>query len=250
MTAANSIFERLRTRLIKIVIPCFCLLLISGCQKKDEQSVADIKPTAADKKVGANELIHPENIGNQISFIEKKFSLTARSKSETGNTYEVEGCEVTLTADNRGNVASINAYVAAQKCSFETGFGNTKDLTIGKLMEVDKKNNRTSRILVNCVSSCGRTREPEVIYLSPGAAVNGFVATTFASQNVNGKYEWIEHVKSILKIDNLDDDEPINCTDKFDKLAVDYLKGGDISSITISASNSIYWNEYPAICKN
>ena len=233
---------------VKMLLISLSFLAIIGCQKKEE-SVTEKKQTVANQKLGINELINQANIGNQISFIEKKFSLTPKSKSETGTIYEVEGCEVELVADNKGNVAVINASVATPKCSFETGFGSSKDLTIEKLMEADKKNNMTSRILVSCVSSCGRTREPEYLYLSPGASVNGNIATALISSNIDGTAEWKEKVKSILKVDSLDDDESINCTNNFDKLAMSYLKGGNISSISISAPGIRYWNEYPAICK-
>ena len=234
---------------VKALLISLSLLAIIGCQKKDEVPVAEKKLAVVNKKLGINELVNQANIGNQVSFIEKQFSLTPKSKSEAGTTYEVEGCEVELVADNKGNAVVISAYVTTQKCSFETGFGNSKELTIEKLMETDKKNNMISRILVNCVSSCGRTREPEYLYLSPGASVNGNIATALISTSIDGAAEWEEKVKSILKVDSLDDDEPINCTNKFDKLAMSYLKGGNISSISISAPGFRYWNEYPVICK-
>jgi hypothetical protein len=234
---------------VKALLISLSLLAIIGCQKKDEVPVAEKKQAAVNQKLSINELVNQANIGNQVSFIEKQFSLTPKSKSEDGTTYEVEGCEVKLVADNKGNAVVISAYVTTQKCSFETGFGNSKELTIEKLMEADKKNNWISRTLVNCVSSCGHTREPEYLYLSPGASVNGYIDTALISTSVKGTDVWLEKVKSILKLDNLDDDETINCTDKFDKLAMEHLKGGAISSVVISATNSIYWNEYPTVCK-
>ena len=239
----NSV-SRLKTLLIPL-----SLLAIIGCQKKDEVPAAEKRQAVVNQKLGINELVNEANIGNQVVFIEKQFSLTPKSKSEDGTTYEVDGCEVELVADNKGNAVVIRAYVTTQKCSFETGFGNSKDLTIEKLMEVDNKNNRVSRILVNCVSSCGRTREPEYIYLSPGASVNGNIATELISTNIDGTYEWEGEIKSTLKVDSLDEDELINCTDKFDKSAMSYLKGGKITSISISAPGLRYWNEYPVICR-
>ena len=233
---------------IKILIVFLCLVAVAGCQKKVDEPVAESKDTAVTQKMGINDLISESNIGNQISFVEKKFSLVPKSKSERSTTYEFEDCEVELVGDKLGNVAVINAYVSTPKCSFETRFGNIKELTIEKLMNDDKKNNYTSRILVNCVSSCGHTRETEYLYLSKGASVNGNIATVLNSTDVSGGYEWIEKVKSILKVDNLDDDEPINCTDKFDKLAMNYLKDGNITSISISTPNSNFWNEYPVYC--
>lgn len=233
----------------KALLISLSLAAIIGCQKRDEVPVVEKKQEVFNQKLGINELVNQANIGNQVSFIEKQFSLTPKSKSEAGTTYVVEGCEVELVSDNKGNAVVISAYVTTQKCSFETGFGNSKELTIEKLMEADKKNNMISRILVNCVSSCGRTREPEYIYLSPGASVNGNIAIELISTSINGAAEWEEKVKSILKVDSLDDDEPINCTNRFDKLAMSYLKGGNISSISISAPGVRYWNEYPVICK-
>lgn len=181
--------------------------------------------------------------------MEKQFSLTPKSKTDSGAIYEYEGCEIELTGDKKGNVVSIAAYVVSSKCSFETGFGNSKNITLEKLISEDKRRNYQSRILVNCVSSCGHTREPEYIYLSPGASVNGNIATALISTSVGGTDEWLEKIKSILKLDNLDDDEPINCTNKFDKLAMEHFKGGVISSVVISAPNSIYWGDYPTVCK-
>ncbi len=236
-------------KFLKLLVASLFFLAIIGCQKKNDDSVSLKKEATVSQKFSVNDLVNQTNIGNQISFVEKQFSLTPKSKSESGTTYEFEGCEIELTADNKGNVVVISAYVTTPTCSFNTMFGNSKELTIEKLINSDKKNNMASRILVNCVSSCGRTREPEYLYLSPGAAVNGNIATVLSSVNVSGSDDWINKVKSILKIDNLDDDEPINCTDKFDKLAMNYLKGGDISSISISAPNVKFWNEFPVNCK-
>ena len=234
---------------LKVLLASLFFLVIVGCQKKNDDSVSAKKEVVVSQKFSVNDLINQTNIGNQISFVEKQFSLTPKSKSESGTIYEFEGCEVELAADKNGNIVVISAFVTTPKCSFNTEFGNSKELTIEKLINSDKKNNMTSRILVNCVSGCGRTREPEYLYLSPGASVNGNIATVLSSTNVIGADDWIKKVKSILKIDNLDDDESINCTDKFDKLAMNYLKGGDISSISILGPNVKYWNEFPVNCK-
>lgn len=233
----------------KYLILVAALLMVSGCQKKiDEDSIIK-KETPSSQALGINDLMNEKNIGNQLSYIEKQFSLSPKSKTDGGAIYEYEGCEIELSGDKKGNVVSITAYIASPKCSFETGFGNSKNITLEKLISEDKKRNYQSRILVNCVSSCGRTREPEYIYLSPGASVNGNIATALISSGVDGTDEWLEKIKSMLKLDNLDDDEPINCTNKFDKLAMEYFKGGAISSVVISAPNSIYWGEYPIVCK-
>ena len=233
----------------KYLILATALMIISGCQKKIAEDSIAKKETPVSQVLGVNDLVNEMNIGNQLSFVEKQFSLSPKSKTDKGAVYEYEGCEVELTVDKQGNVESIAAYVVSPKCSFETGFGNSKNITIEKLISRDKQSNYQSRILVNCVSSCGHTREPEYIYLSPGASVNGYIATALISKSVDGTDVWLEKVKLILKLDNLDGDELINCTDKFDKLAMEHLKGGAISSVVISAPDSIYWNDYPTGCK-
>jgi len=233
----------------KYLILAAVLMIVSGCQKKISEDGIAKKETPVSQALGVNDLVNEKNIGNQLSFVEKQFSLSPKSKTDVGAIYEYEGCEIELTGDKKGNIVSIAAYIVNPKCSFETGFGNSKNITLEKLISNDKRNNNESRILVNCISSCGRTREPEYIYLSPGASVNGNIATALISTSVGGTDEWVEKVKSILKLDNLDDDNLINCTNKFDKLAMEHFRGGAISSFVMSAPNSIYWAEYPTVCK-
>jgi hypothetical protein len=195
-----------------------------------------------------SQLVNMKNIGQQVSYLEKMFSLVTIRKNKNNNSYKIETCEVNLTYDKRGNVTIIKGYAGA-KCSIDTEVGNTSSLTMDQIISVDKKNNWKSRILTNCISSCGRTQEPEYVYLSPGASANGYIATAISFTNVSGAEKWIDNIKLVLKIENFDDDELINCTDKFDNFAMNQLKGGDITSVTISASKSVYWNEYPIICK-
>ena len=222
-------------------------LALIGCQISLAQTNAAKKGSSASNK-STSQLVNQKNIGLQVSYLEKTFTLVIMKKNKNNSSYKIENCNVNLTYDKRGNVTVIKGYADA-KCHIDTEDGNTSSLTIDKLISSDRKNDWKSRILTNCVSSCGRTQEPEYIYLSPGASVNGYIATAISFTNVSGADDWIDKVKSVLKVDNLDDDELINCTDKFDTFAMNQLKGGNISSVTISASNSVYWNDYPILCK-
>jgi hypothetical protein len=225
--------------------------IVSGCQKNPELVAPQATPQAptAANTLGINDLVSEASIGVQIKFIEKKFSLVPSSASDSVSTYEYQGCNLELDKDENGNVLAVTAFITSNKCSLETRFGNSARLTLEKIISDDKRKNLESRILVKCVSSCGRTSEPEYSYLVAGSASNNYISTLITSNNVEGADDWQGKVKEVLKLESLDDDEVINCTNEFDKLAMGLLRKGDISSVQISASNFRFWNEYPIYCK-
>jgi len=229
----------------------FVILNITGCDKnknENENVTSTIKEnTTTVNKYNINDLVHPGNLELQIGFIEKKYSLIPKSKGDSIVSYEFQNCDVDLHYDKQGNVDVISANTMPN-CPIDTQFGKTSELTIEKLIDLDKKNGIKSRILVECIETCGHTQDPEIIYLNPGAAYNRNIHTAFASAQVEGHFEWKNEIKKILKLDNLDDDNVINCTDKFDESAIHLLKKGAIFSIHYSINNSIYLFDYPAGC--
>ena len=204
--------------------------------------------TSQQGSVIANSLFDESNLDTQISFLKKKFSLTSSKITDTSEFFEIDGCSFEFGLDKNKNVSFIKAY-PSNECVIETGFGKSNSVTIDNLIDNDRENKNISRLLVECVSGCGNSQDPKSLYLATGAHVNGYVARIISFYNVEGSDDWKDKIKAALGLDNLDDDEAINCNTRFDKSGMDLLKKGNVDSVTIAKSDVLYSGEFPVECK-
>ena len=171
-----------------------------GCgDKATNKNLSSVDKDVKNQAI-VNALIDTQNLGVQISYIEKLFSLTAYSKGKNSFTYKIGECFISFGVDRYENISRIGIPLH-DKCEIPLVF-NGKSYKKSSSINFENLINETMRsgeFKIHCYL-CGNAALPQLEFFFPGVHVSNWISYGYELDSTEDWYGKVHEYTDKLKV--------------------------------------------------